>query len=382
MTRPMAAVTALALAAALLTVPAPAGAVAADQVSPRPDTPLGDYAEAPYRDLVTRVTDEFGNEWLELPAEYVFSPEHLERTVIINGEEWPGLVIVTRLVDVNPARTEDTLRYYLIDVFERGGWGYTRFAEAVYANWSEQVTADQKRAMLETLYDGMVWDTLDYLASVNFGYPSIEGVVSINGRPWQETEWRDYIIDQTDRILDSRSRLYANPIVRELFLDPSVNGHAMEAYEALRPAPIKLPENVTVADQVVLTVGSNQVIHYRGGTPEVVTLETPILAIDGVTMVPLRGILEALGATLTYWEDTVTITDGTHEVVMQPGDPTVFVSPLHRDPSEPMRTVVITAPRPAEIRDGRVLIPLRVAAEALGYQVTWDPVTSQITVSR
>lgn len=84
---------------------------------------------------------------------------------------------------------------------------------------------------------------------------------------------------------------------------------------------------------------------------------------DGRTFVPLRGIFEALGATVT-WDgasQTVTAVRGADSLKLTVGSRVV----------EWRRSVIKMDVAPI-IVDGRVLVPLRFIGQALGIHVWWD----------
>jgi len=96
----------------------------------------------------------------------------------------------------------------------------------------------------------------------------------------------------------------------------------------------------------------------------------PVIESDR-TLVPMRGLVEAIGATVT-WEPhtrTVTAVQGTIEVV-------VVID---------VKGAVINgelAPLdvPPRIVDGRTMVPLRLIAENFGVQVGWEDGTSTISL--
>ncbi|MEW6662938.1 MAG: stalk domain-containing protein [Bacillota bacterium] len=93
---------------------------------------------------------------------------------------------------------------------------------------------------------------------------------------------------------------------------------------------------------------------------------------QGRTLVPLRGILEALGATVIWdqanWQ--VLAFGRGREVVLKVDTREALVN-----------GVVYTLDVPARIVDGRVLVPLRFVGEALGNRVDWQPQPARITIS-
>ena len=94
--------------------------------------------------------------------------------------------------------------------------------------------------------------------------------------------------------------------------------------------------------------------------------------VDERTMVPMRAIFEALGATVE-WDDetrTVTAVRGETTVIMQVGNYSMFV-----DDSE---IVLDVAPL---IEGERTLVPARAVAEGLDADVQWDGVARVVTIT-
>lgn len=80
-------------------------------------------------------------------------------------------------------------------------------------------------------------------------------------------------------------------------------------------------------------------------------------------MVPLRSIFEAMGATLTWDQETKTITS-------QKGETTIILTV-----DQEMGLVnknEVPLDQPATIVNGRTLVPVRFISEAMGASVEWD----------
>ncbi|MFZ5596145.1 MAG: stalk domain-containing protein [Bacillota bacterium] len=89
----------------------------------------------------------------------------------------------------------------------------------------------------------------------------------------------------------------------------------------------------------------------------------PYVIPPGVTMVPVRGLFENMGATVG-WDGsrgTVTVNMGSVNIVMPVGSRSVSVN--GKD---------VSIPAAVEIKNGRTYIPLRFVAESLGARVEWD----------
>ncbi len=126
-----------------------------------------------------------------------------------------------------------------------------------------------------------------------------------------------------------------------------------------------------VADDNVITlqIGSTTL---KNGVNETV-LDVPAQTINGRTMVPLRAIFEALGATVE-WDDvtqTVTSTKGDITIKLQ-----INSNILNKNNEE------ITLDVPAQLIDGRTMVPARAVAEAFNCQVGWDDATQTVTITK
>ncbi len=91
--------------------------------------------------------------------------------------------------------------------------------------------------------------------------------------------------------------------------------------------------------------------------------DVPPTLVEGRTFVPLRKIFEILGANVEWDGDTKTVTgtkDGT-TIIMTVGQTTFTVN----GKTKPLDV-------PAQIIDGRTLVPVRAIAESLGVNVLWN----------
>lgn len=93
---------------------------------------------------------------------------------------------------------------------------------------------------------------------------------------------------------------------------------------------------------------------------------------SGRTLVPMRAILEAIGATVK-WDGatrTVTATRGGTTAILTIGSRTARINGQR-----------VTLDVPAKVVDGRTLVPLRFLSERLGEKVDWDGQTRTITIT-
>ena len=103
-----------------------------------------------------------------------------------------------------------------------------------------------------------------------------------------------------------------------------------------------------------------------------VKLDSEPLMRGSMVFVPLRGIFEKLGATVTYEKSTQTILAHRKEtkVKLVTGDPFAFV-----DGSR------VRMMAPPFQKMGRTYVPLRFISESLGCRVGWHPPTRTVAIS-
>jgi hypothetical protein len=104
---------------------------------------------------------------------------------------------------------------------------------------------------------------------------------------------------------------------------------------------------------------------------KVQSFEQSAIVLNGSTLVPMRGIFEALGAKITWKADTSTVTatkDGT-SIIIQIGSKTATINGK-----------AVTLAAPATIINGSTMVPLRFVSEALGSGVKWDGKTNTATI--
>ena len=102
------------------------------------------------------------------------------------------------------------------------------------------------------------------------------------------------------------------------------------------------------------------------------TFDQPPIIENGRTLVPLRAIFEALGATVDWEQTTQTVTAvrGNDTVTLRIGS-----NILNRNGEQ------ITLDVPAQIVGGRTLVPARAVAESFGAEVGWEQSTQTVTIT-
>ncbi|HYG59328.1 MAG TPA: copper amine oxidase N-terminal domain-containing protein [Symbiobacteriaceae bacterium] len=93
---------------------------------------------------------------------------------------------------------------------------------------------------------------------------------------------------------------------------------------------------------------------------------------EGRTLVPMRAIFEALGATITWNGDTQEIratSPGGTEVYLKVGSKAALVNGQ-------VRLLDV----PPKIVEGRTLVPVRFVSESLGAKVDWEGATETVLI--
>ncbi|MCI9588786.1 MAG: hypothetical protein HFF60_12625 [Oscillospiraceae bacterium] len=120
---------------------------------------------------------------------------------------------------------------------------------------------------------------------------------------------------------------------------------------------------------LLLSVTASAVDVYVDGSE--LETDVPAQIVDGRTMVPLAPIFKALGANVTWDNATKTATGGKDgvSVQIQIGNKTAYVN------GQPVALDV-----PAQIINGRTMVPLAFISQVLGADVFWDYDTSSARI--
>jgi len=123
-----------------------------------------------------------------------------------------------------------------------------------------------------------------------------------------------------------------------------------------------VPEPESVSDEIRVLLNG-----------QMLSFDVPPQIIDDRTMVPLRGIFEAMNASVDWDQATQTVT-----AIL--GDITVS---LRIGSNELIRNgAVITLDVPAQIVNDRTLVPARAVAESFGANVDWDEATRTVIITQ
>jgi len=111
---------------------------------------------------------------------------------------------------------------------------------------------------------------------------------------------------------------------------------------------------------------------------KLLSFDVPPLINEGRTLVPLRGIFEALGAEVTFNEATcdVFVRKGNRTILMHTGGKTEQAAPHAVVDGE-----VFEMKTPAKVVNGRTLVPIRFVGEVLGADVQWIAENQTVRIS-
>lgn len=116
---------------------------------------------------------------------------------------------------------------------------------------------------------------------------------------------------------------------------------------------------------------------------EELNLDVAPQIIDGRVMVPIRGVLENLGA-LVKWDDetqTVSARKSSKTVSLEIGSNDVTLDKGETNDDGSAKTETIQTDVAAQLVSDRTLVPLRVISEAMGYSVDWNDETYTVSIS-
>ncbi len=132
-------------------------------------------------------------------------------------------------------------------------------------------------------------------------------------------------------------------------------------------------EMASSGESYVLKIGSKDIKVKKNGVENVVATDVAPFIHRDYTLIPLRGLLEQMGAKVN-WIDY----DQKIEVVTEDGTYMIFQIEEDRVYINNIRYNTPVAPI---IKDGRTFIPLRFVSENMGYNVGWDGSIQEITIT-
>ena len=128
--------------------------------------------------------------------------------------------------------------------------------------------------------------------------------------------------------------------------------------------PAAAANTLAAGDGVSVQVNGEDVA-FPNASPEVA---------NGRTMVPMRAVLEALGADVEYYADSQTVkatlgSTSLHHVI---GTNSITVNEEKSNEDSLGTGAVLTMDTTSYVKSGSTLVPLRFFSQALGYEVYWD----------
>ncbi|MBQ2669376.1 MAG: haloacid dehalogenase-like hydrolase [Clostridia bacterium] len=144
----------------------------------------------------------------------------------------------------------------------------------------------------------------------------------------------------------------------------NVTKKLLSVFAASAIAVSMLPASIAANDDIKVIVDGTELVISEEDTKPFVE--------DGRTLVPMRAIFEALGATVE-WDDatkTVTGVSDSGSVEMQVGSDTIKINGND-----------VPVDVPAQIVDGRTVVPVRVISEGLNCDVDWSQETRTVIIS-
>ncbi len=210
------------------------------------------------------------------------------------------------------------------------------------------VYLDKKVPVITMLFPGREqYSTADETVQIRLKLNE-EGAVTINSK---EMDFDGSVFNMTVNLYNGENNFYV---------------------EATDLAGNKTTKNITISriNEIVITLQIGSDIAYVGS--EMKTLDAAPIIQNNRTLVPLRFIMEALGAVVTWNGDLqiIIITHKTHTIQLQIGSSLAWI-----DGSD-VKTLD-TAPI---IQSERTLVPLRFIMETFGATVDWEDATKTITI--
>lgn len=99
-------------------------------------------------------------------------------------------------------------------------------------------------------------------------------------------------------------------------------------------------------------------------------MENQSRMINGSVFVPVRGLFESLGGTVSYANNIVTIKYGSNLIKMEVGKQEAAVNGTS-----------LKLPSPIQVVKGRTMVPLRFVAQTMGAKVVWDSKNREVLLT-
>ena len=140
------------------------------------------------------------------------------------------------------------------------------------------------------------------------------------------------------------------------------------------PANAQLPVREPIQDALpesTITTNTDEITVLIDGSPLIFADQPPII-IDGRTLVPLRIVFEALGFDVDWnqMQQAATLERGADQILILIGEASFITN------GETTQLDV-----PAQIINGRTMLPLRAVLASVGYNLDWDGATRTVLIT-
>ncbi len=145
--------------------------------------------------------------------------------------------------------------------------------------------------------------------------------------------------------------------------DNKINVKSYEIFNAQQLADFdKAAENAKTKDEVSVYLNGNKL-----------DFTQPPVIVNGTTLVPMKAIFEAMGATITWDANTKTVYANCNGKTLEM---TVGKDYAILDGE------VLSILTPAQIVNGYTMVPVRIIAQSFGVEPGWDEATRSVTINK
>ncbi len=138
---------------------------------------------------------------------------------------------------------------------------------------------------------------------------------------------------------------------------------------------------VMIAASTIFGFAAAQSIIISGEQAEIPPEMGSIKEADDRTFVPIRFVMEYLGCYVDFDDinHAATVSSDVCAYVIQEDNPELFIIPFTGEESTVLKMDTVPF---IDQTEGRMYIPIRFLAEAIGYQVGWDEKTQAVTLEK
>ena len=274
-------------------------------------------------------------------------------------------------------------------IYDGNSWDKNTPEKAIDNNESTIWQTDQKKEMPIT-FDidlGMVHNAVTEIAYVPRNTPDHHGLwlnysiyISEDGENFTIVKENEDFPENLDKKLINfgagvKARYFRFEINESV--DNRLSSAELSFYETRKSSDDAKEQLFNDKEKYVLKIGAPEITKIVGETRETIKIDAAPFIEDGSTLIPVRGLFELMGADILWdsTDQTVLVKDEKHKILLQIENKLVRIE----DP-ELGSITTMTLICPPEIVSGRTFIPLRFISERLGYEVSWNADTSEITI--